>query len=243
MILTAAILLSVLAHAKHGETCLVPCLEPDGDPDAPPFASGEPGFPSGVFEMQGLEAPYAVREASAPVDDSVYAGHRPTHAFELAYSFESVWAAYRGRFGEGRGYVTVGFLGNEDDDGAFLVRVMRFGEPQDSLPLGLGVGLGLYGGFIDEPDADFYALALAGYMDYAFDTPWPLRLTGEVSFAPDIATTSEADELLDVLGRLEVELSEFAGAYIGARLFEVALEGGSDRELDSSVHVGIRLWL
>jgi len=137
----------------------------------------------------------------------------------------------------------VGVLGNEDDDGAFLLSVMRFGEPRSDLPLGLGVGMGVYGGFIDEPDADFYALALTGYGDYAFDTPWPLRLTAELSFAPDIATTSEADDLLDVLARLEVELSDFAGAYIGARVFEVGLDAGGDRELDKSVHVGIRLWL
>ena len=197
-----------------------------------------------ALTLQDLEPLYAPAEAASYFQNDLYAhaGHRPTHAFELAYSFDTVWAAYYGRFNDGKGYATVGVLGNEDDDGAFLVRMMRFGEPRSDMPLGLGVGAALYGGFIDQPNVDFYGLALAGYADYAFDTPWPLRLTGEVSFAPDIATTSEADELLDVVARLEIEFSDFAGAYIGGRLFEVTLEGGADHELDSSIHVGIRLW-
>ncbi|MAB79443.1 MAG: hypothetical protein CMJ89_08825 [Planctomycetes bacterium] len=176
-------------------------------------------------------------------DDSYsYAGHRPSHAFELAYSFESLWVAYRGRFQRGKGYGTVGGFRNEDDDAAFLVRIMRFGEPRNDVPLGLGVGLGLYGGFIDQPNVDFYALTLSAYADYAFNTAWPLRLSAEFSFSPDIATTSKADDLLDLLARLEVELSDFAGAFIGGRLFEVTLEGGQEIDLDSSIYVGIRLW-
>lgn len=75
--------------------------------------------------------------------------------------------------------------------------------------------------------------------------PWedlPLRLSAEISYALDIATTSEADDLIDMLTRLEVELSDFAGAFIGARLFEVTLEGGQEVNLDSSIYVGVRLW-
>lgn len=195
-----------------------------------------------TLELQELEpsrTPVAAPERPLePSSDD----RRPTHAFELAYSQESVWAAYRGRFSEGRGHATLGWLGNEDDDGTLLLRVMRFGEPRRAVPFGLGVGLGVYGGSLEDPDTDFFAVALAGHADYAFDTPWPLRLMGEVSFAPDIATSSDADDLIDILARLEVELSDFAGAYVGARLLEVGLESGGRRELDSSVHVGIRLW-
>lgn len=226
MMLTAALFLSTLMHGGSGVSTRT----------EERFGAREP-----ALELQGLQELEALRAPA--VADPVHAGHRPTHAFELAYSLESVWGAYRGRFSEGRGHTTLGFLGNDDDEGAVLLRVMRFGEPKRAVPFGLGVGLGVYGGFLEDPDADFYAVALAGHADYSFDTPWPLRLMGEVSFAPDIATSSEADDLFDVLARLEVELSDYAGAYVGARLFEVALEGGGRRELDSSVHVGIRLWL
>jgi len=188
-----------------------------------PFPQEEKAPSPAVRPME--ERPTRQREACGYVTgEDPYSGHRPSHAFELAYTFESLWAAYRGRFQRGKGYGTVGVFRNEDDDAAFLVRIMRFGEPRDDVPLGLGVGLGLYGGFIDQPDVDFYALTLSAYADYAFNTAWPLRLSAEFSFSPDIATTSKADDLLDLLARLEVELSDFAGVFIGGRLFEVTLE-------------------
>jgi len=193
---------------------------------------------------QGSTAPVEAGAGPATFQNEIYAGHRPTHALELAFSLESVWVAYRARFSRGRGYLTLGGLGNEDDDAAVLLRLMRFGEPQEDIPLGLGVGVGVYGVYLDQPSVDdIYALALSGYADYAIETAWPMRLVAEASFAPDLVTTSAADSLIDLLGRVELELSSFAGAYFGIRFLEVGLDGGGDREIDSSFHVGIRLWL
>jgi hypothetical protein len=122
---------------------------------------------------------------------------------------------------------------------------MRFGEPKHDVPLGLGVGLGLFGARIDESNDELLAITLTGAADYAVDPvfgfTYPTRVGLELSWAPNIATFIDGERVLDVLARVEVDLSTWATAFAGYRHLEVDLEDADDVELDSALQAGVRL--
>jgi len=62
-----------------------------------------------------------------------------------------------------------------------------------------------------------------------------------LSYAPDITTFDDGDQLVDFRVSAEAEVSSFATAFIGYRFVEVELSQGPDRDLDDQVHVGVRL--
>ena len=163
----------------------------------------------------------------------------PQHAFEVALSDDAVWGGYRSAFRRGSGHVEVEALASEDDDYAGSVRVMRFAQPAD-FPLGLGVGLGLFAGFVDEPDAEVYALTIGGAADDLFATEVPLRTGIEVSWAPDGTSFDDGEGVLDVRVRGELEISSFAAAFLGYRWLEVELDDESEN-LDRGFQIGVRI--
>ncbi len=169
----------------------------------------------------------------------------PLNAFEFALSSDTLWFAYRNGLHRGKGYASVGLLAGAEDDFALQGRLMRFGEPNAEVPLGLGIGLGLFGAAIDETDDELLAITLTGAADYALDPvfglTYPTRVGLEVSWAPDIATFVDGERVLDVLARVEVDLSTWATAFVGYRHLEVDLEDEDDVELDSALQAGVRL--
>jgi hypothetical protein len=108
-------------------------------------------------------------------------------AIELALGGDALSVAYRSAFLRGAGYWTAGGLVNEDDDVAAHFRWLRFAEPDAATPLGLGVGLGVFGAIVDVPDAELAAITLTGAADYTLALDLPLRFTVEASWAPDQA--------------------------------------------------------
>lgn len=169
----------------------------------------------------------------------------PLNAFEFALSNDALSFAYRNGLHRGKGYASVGLLAGAEDDFALQGRLMRFGEPSADVPLGLGIGLGLFGAAIDETDDELLAITLTGAADYALDPvfgfTYPTRVGLEVSWAPDIATFVDGERVLDVLARVEVDLSTWATAFAGYRHLEVDLEDEDDVELDSTLQAGVRL--
>lgn len=190
-------------------------------------------------EPQGEpELPAPRQRAGVPPGD-------PPNAFEFALSDDSLWFAYRNGLHRGKGYASVGLLASQEDDFALHGRLMRYGEPNEEVPLGLGVGLGLFGARVDETDDELLAITLTGAADYAIDPllgfTYPTRIGLELSWAPDIATWVDGERVLDVLARVEVDLSTWATAFAGYRHLEVDLEDEDDAELDSALQAGIRL--
>lgn len=176
--------------------------------------------------------------ARAPSDD-------PDNAVEFAVGGDGLWFAYRNGLHRGDGYFGFGLLVSEDDDLALQVRLMRYGEPKEDLPLGFGIGLGLFGATIDETEDELAALTLIGAADFALDRvmelTYPLRVGVEVSYAPDVATFVDGESVLDLRGSIEVDLSSWATAFVGYRQLEVDLEDEDDVDLDSALHIGVRL--
>jgi hypothetical protein len=162
-------------------------------------------------------------------------------AIELALGGDALSVAYRSAFLRGAGYWTAGGLVNEDDDVAAHFRWLRFAEPDANTPLGLGVGLGAFGAIVDVPDAELAAITLTGAADYTLALDLPLRFAVEASWAPDLATFGDGERVIDLLARVEADLSTWATAFVGYRHLEVDLDGEKDPELDSALHAGVRL--
>jgi hypothetical protein len=174
---------------------------------------------------------------SVPFDD-------PPHAFEFALGGDGLALAYRNGLHRGKGYTSIGAFLSTDDDFVLHARLMRFGEPSADVPLGLGVGLGVFGARVEDPDDEVVAITLTGGADYALDhvleLTYPTRVGLELTWAPDVATFADGDRVLDVLGRVEVDLSTWATAFAGYRHLEVGLDDGGE-ELDSALQAGVRL--
>lgn len=212
-------------------------------PLAPP---GPPGSSSALVAAVPLHpAVLGQDEPDLPARDDGAGSEDPPHAFEFALSGDGLAFGYRNGLHRGKGYTTLGLLISEDDDFALHARLMRFGEPRSEVPLGLGIGLGLFGAAVDATNDELAAVTLTGAVDYALDQLFGLtyatRVGVELSWAPDAATFADGERVLDVLGRVEVDLSTWATAFAGYRHLEVDLADEDDVELDSAFQLGIRL--
>jgi len=169
----------------------------------------------------------------------------PPHAFELALDSDGLWFAYRTGLHRGKGYGSLALFVSAENDLVLQGQMMRFGEPRADVPFGLGVGLGLFGAEVDDTNDEVFAITLCGAADYALDRlfgfTYPTRVGVEVSWAPDRATFADGERVLDLLGRVETDLSTWATAFIGYRHLEVDLSDEDDAELDSSFQIGVRL--
>lgn len=165
----------------------------------------------------------------------------PERALEFAISGDGLWLEYQSSLRRANGYASIGLFGNEDDDYALDGRLMRFGMPSRQTPLGLGIGLGLFGASVEEPDSEVVAVTLVGAAEYALRLDYPVRIGAELAFAPDVSTFSDGEEVLDLLARVELDLSTWATAFAGYRQLELDLDDGGEHELDSSFQAGVRL--
>jgi len=170
-----------------------------------------------------------------------YVPRGSTTCLEFAVSGDALWVAYRDAFYRGEGYKTLGFLANSDDDYVLSGRWMRFGEPSVDTPLGIGVGFGLLAGTIDDPDSEVFAVTLTGSIDYELGIGYPVRFGVDATWAPDLSTFSDGEEVVDLLGRVELDLSTWATAFVGYRHFEMDLDAGGEHDFDKAVQGGVRL--
>jgi hypothetical protein len=164
----------------------------------------------------------------------------PDQELELALSNEAFWLSYRLPRDAGDGYFGAGFLFNEDTDYLATLRVMRTGSHHGD-HLTLGVGVAGYGAALDKPDANVFAIALAGSASYAFRTKYPTSFGVEVAFAPDITTFDDGDQLVDAIARFEVGISDNSTVFVGYHILEVGLDKAPDHDVDRSVQVGFRI--
>lgn len=165
----------------------------------------------------------------------------PDHVLEFAASSDSLWLGYRDTFRSAKGFTSYGFLAGENDDHALSARLVRYGVPRRDTPLGLGIGLGLLGATIDGSNEELLAVTLTGNLEYRLDLDYPLRFGLETSFAPGVATFFDGDGVFDVLGRVELELSDWAWAFVGYRHFTAHLDEAGNHDLDTAFHVGVRM--
>ena len=183
------------------------------------------------------------REGRGSDDDWGYDWSDPQYELELAINDDAVWVAFQTPLARGQGHLQIGAFATEDEEYVATAKLMRYGTPTADQALRLGVGLGAYVAWLDDPDDEnIYAITLSGSARYAFATDVPTFLSFDGSFAPDVTTFDDGDRVIDALARFEVEVSRYATAFLGYRFLEVRLDDGdTERELDDQFQVGVRL--
>ena len=181
-----------------------------------------------------------------PADDEEYEEFvprpvYPDYSAELAISEDGLHAGFRNAFERGNGYIGLELYLGQDSDWLASARLMRFGEPAAGQPLGLGIGLGLYAGSSDEPDASVGALALIGAADYTLELSYPVRFVLETAYAPEASSMADATRLLDLQTRAEILVSDWAAGFVGYRFTEIDLEDAKDREFEKAALIGVRI--
>ena len=219
--LTLSLLAAPACIGPRGEVCWIPSQS----------AHQVEVQPRDVPLTQDDQEPVAQTTAPAPTPPWLEIG--------LAFSDDAAWFTSRTRLAYS-GFVDTGFL-FDDDAFALHVGAMRVGQPGDDSRLSLGVGIGLYGVFIDDPDENLSALTLSGLAAYRLDTGFPTRLVAQVSFSPDATTFGDAEGLIDATAGAEIAIGSFASAAFGYRLFEVDLDDDADVELTNGLYLGVSL--
>lgn len=96
-----------------------------------------------------------------------------------------------------------------------------------------------YAAMLNTENTDIFGVALGAEVRFEFLRRQGLDLVGKVAYAPDILTFGAADNLWDVIGRVELPLTDSMIGFAGYRLFEIELLEGT-REVEESLHVGVR---
>lgn len=166
---------------------------------------------------------------------------RASYDLGLSIGSKSVWATFRAP--TDLGHLSIEAFGNTENEFLGSVHLMRFGRPDPTLPLDVGLGMGLYGGLLDDPDEELVALALSGSASWELATRVPSNLGGQISFSPDILSFGAGEGLIDLLLRYELAFSEAASLQVGWRFMDIDTKDESDRDLDTGLFVGILVGL
>ncbi|MEM6672961.1 MAG: YfaZ family outer membrane protein [Planctomycetota bacterium] len=214
--------LAPLAFAVALAGCAAPAVRQTTSP--PP-----PSEPRTQAPRQGTAAP----STSAPAPPQ-----RRTDV-SLAFSSDAGWLDTRTTLSP-QTYLDAGVFFT-DDEVLADVGLLRVGRPSETSPLEIGAGVGVYGGLLDDPLDYVVAIPLKFYGSYTFQIGFPLRVVGNVAYAPDITTFVDGDSLLDARVSAELELTPQATVVVGYRYYEIGVDDRRDVELIDGLLFGVRL--
>ena len=141
--------------------------------------------------------------------------------------------------GAGAGELGFGFFLNENRDlvasSNFYVEATRVGFRNLSVMLGPMA----YAALLSTENNDVFAIALGAEVRMQILRRPELTAVGRAAYAPDILTFGSADNLWDIVARLELPLTNRVVGFGGYRLFEIDLLSGK-AELEESIHLGLR---
>jgi hypothetical protein len=161
-------------------------------------------------------------------------------AAEVAIAEESVQLRYMiPPPGTGAGELGFGFFLNENRDlvasSNFYVEASQLGFRDLTILLGPVA----YAALLSTENNDIFSIALGAEARLQILRRPELTAVGRAAYAPDILTFGSADNLWDIVGRLELPLTDRVIGFGGYRLFEIDLLTGKS-ELEESIHLGIR---
>lgn len=69
----------------------------------------------------------------------------------------------------------------------------------------------------------------------------PVDMSASIFYAPSITSFAKADHYLEYGAQIQIEVIPSARAYLGYRHLEFQTDGYSDVEVDSNMHIGLRI--
>jgi YfaZ precursor len=179
--------------------------------------------------------------ASAPLWAQQERTSRDDAAVELALSDETAQISYDTRTSVGgrdsRALYSV-FL-SEDRD---VVGSAALLLPSDFHwgAFDLSFGPQAYGALLNEENEDVFALAVGAELRFNLIPSRAIALVGSAFWSPDILTFGAADNLMDLMARAEMRLTDRLVGFAGYRWFELDLLMREDRELQNELFAGVR---
>ena len=175
----------------------------------------------------------AAQASSAPTDPSTIQFYASDKALEVQYQKPGEL------FSLGNSSSSVGFLLNEERDNAFIGTVMFEAEPALLRAINFEFGVKALAGFIANENNDIFGIGLnlAASYDLAIEA-FPIHLSAEVGYAPDILSFGQADRIIDWNVRAGTDITKKLHAFVGFRFLQFDTRPGDD-EIDDRVHIGV----
>ena len=130
---------------------------------------------------------------------------------------------------------------NEEDDASAAVDLSFFGQPAGMSQLTFSVGPKIYAATLDIFDDNFAAGAVGGSATYQLPLQYPVYLMGQFYYAPKITTVGDADDIYDLILRIEAPFTDRVTGFIGYRRYVADIEDvEDDHDLDNNFHIGVR---
>jgi len=136
--------------------------------------------------------------------------------------------------------LSAGFLFSEERDTVLHAGIVLEATPEFFPGLTLGVGGRAYAGLLGIENADVigFSVGLEGSFDPNFEKV-PVVLNASIYYAPDILTFGSADRIIDWRVEAELEVRNSLSAFAGLRVLQFDTRP-SERDVDESIHVGLR---
>lgn len=138
--------------------------------------------------------------------------------------------------------VGLSFFYNNREDIVIGANILSLGQQAKyGQPIQLGVGAKLYGGKLND-DREIGAVGIGGRLGYIVPSQVsPVAVVAEFYFAPSVTSFGDAERLLELSTRVEVEITPTAVGFVGYRLSTVRMANTEDdTELDDNLNVGVR---
>lgn len=158
---------------------------------------------------------------------------------------------------QGRYYTENGLLGFDDavshvgvyfsDNRDFIGNVGLMTDPIPLFIPGLTLSVGARGyvALLSEPDDDVVGLApgVEGRFGLPTEFDFPLAAVGSIFYSPDVLTLGDAEDIIDIDGRVEAEIKSDIVGFIGYRVHRFDGDEGANKKAANEIQVGARFRL
>jgi len=182
-------------------------------------------------------------ELASPITVEAHAGDEKYSTLQFYASDKAAEIQYetnKSMLGLGNDRSRIAFLFNEERDNAITASFMFDANLQSINGLAFSFGPKLTAGLLGFENNDVISLGASAEMVYTLPSKRvPLRLSGEISYSPDILTFGQSDRVIDFNYRAGLPLTSNIHGFVGLRYLQFDTRPG-ERKLDQHVHVGFR---
>lgn len=177
------------------------------------------------------------------------AGPTLSDSIDLNFSNDAARLTYARLIYDDKLEFDAGWLHHQDRGNLLNVSLGRFGEAgggQQSITAAIGGRLyaadaefGPVMG-VTPPDRDGFAIGVGGLFRLKLDDYDRIGFAGHAYYAPSVISFGDADDVLEVAGRVTYSVLKEGEVYLGLRYINVGFKD-RDAKFDSGLHIGIRL--
>ncbi len=226
--LTTALLFSGLANAGASGEDLAPKL---GQANVEPVRVASTNtVRAGSGAAADSETDQAANGDTAPTALQFYASDK---------TFEFLLERQGSVLGLDNAHANIGFLLSEERDNAVTAAIMFDAQPAFLATFNFAFGLRAYAGLLGQENNDI--LAIGANIEASYVLPieqFPVQLSAELGYAPDILSFGQADRIFDWNVRAGLAVTDNIDAFVGFRFLQFDTRPG-DTELDDHLHIGI----